>query len=212
LPTSLPPLARPLRVALVDDHPLMREGTLAALSGDPAIRVVSVAENGEAALRLLERDRPDIMVLDLQMPGISGTEVTRRTKRLAPDVRVLVLTAYDTPTYVRALRDLGARGFISKESSGEQIRAAVLAVGDGRLAFWSEASRESEGRTGPSVLSSRERQVLALLGEGHSNAEIAAALDVSQRTVEVHVSHILDKLGARSRREAVQLVREGTIG
>lgn len=204
-------VTEPIRAVLVDDHPALRHGTQAILQQAGGIEVIGATGEGAEALQLVESLRPDVLLLDLHLPDVNGVEVARRVRERCPEVAVLVLTGYEEVGYVRALRELGVRGFVGKTASNEQIVAAVRAVAAGRTVLVSEGV-EATLRAGSPVLTSREQEVLRLLAAGKRNQEIADALCVSLKTVEFHVGHVLEKLGARSRTEAiVEARRQGFV-
>jgi DNA-binding NarL/FixJ family response regulator len=200
----------PFRVVVVDDHPLLREATRAALDQATGLAVVGVAENGTAALRQVERYRPDVLLLDVHLPDMSGIEVARQVRAAFPEVAVLVLTGHDDVGYVRGLLQLGVRGYLRKTATGDEVVAAVRAVAHGQTVIASEAT--PVGGLGQERLTSREEDVLRLLALGRRNAEIADALCVSIKTVEFHVGHVLAKLGARSRTEAILRAHQLGLG
>jgi DNA-binding NarL/FixJ family response regulator len=215
--------ALPVRVLLADDQRLVREslGTLLGLLG--GIELVASASDGEEALALTEEHQPQVVLMDLRMPRMDGIEATRRLRELHPEVGVISLTTYaDDESVLGALR-AGARGYLTKDASGEDIRAAILAVAAGEAALdpavqlhvVSAVARE-EARGGgpasepdaggpplPDELTPREAEVLALIAEGLSNAEIAERLFVSPTTVKSHINHLFAKAGLRDRAQAV---------
>ena len=199
--------AGPIRVVIVDDHPMLREGTRALLDARPGIAVAGVAGEGAAALRLVAELRPDVLLLDVQLPDLSGIEVARRVRDAHPAVAILVLTNYEEAGYVRALLQLGARGYLGKAASGDEIAAAVRAVARGEGSVLSPTARAVLG-AGAVELTARETEVLQLLAVARRNGEIARELSISENTVEFHVRHLLQKFGARSRAEAVLKARQ----
>lgn len=190
-----------IRVILVDDHPIVRDGVRDCLQRDPDIEVIGVAGDGAGALRLVKE--PDVLLLDLHLPDLSGFEVARRVRAGYPSVAVLILTGYDEVGYIRGLLELGVRGFLSKTVPSEEILAAVRTVANGKTILTSDAVQAAREK-GAVVLTERERHVLQLLGSEWQNARIATALMISEKTVEFHVSRLLSKLRARSRTEAVR--------
>lgn len=193
-----------IRVVLVDDHPMLREGTATLLTAQADIAVVGQTGRGTEAVALVGEWRPDVLVLDLHLPDLSGVEVTRRVRAAHPAVAILILSNYEDPGYVRALLQLGVRGYLGKTVGGEEIVAAVRGVARGGATVLSDAARAALGAGGVD-LSARETEVLELIAAGQRNAEIAAALFIAESTVEYHVRHVLAKLGARSRTEALRL-------
>lgn len=198
---------RRIRVVIADDHPMMREGTRLLLERTADIQVVGTAGLGALALELAQTLRPDVLVLDVRLPDVSGIEVARRLRSGLPEIGIVVLTGYDDVGYYHALVKVGVRGYLRKTSSGEEIIAAVRAVAKGAKVLGYEGSRSAAGGE-KEALTAREYEVLCMLVDGHRNGEIADELNVSLKTVEFHVSHIMQKLGARSRAEAVAIVLE----
>lgn len=201
----------PIRVVLVDDHPMLREGTRVLLEAQGDIAVVGRTGSGSEALALVTELRPDVLLLDIHLPDVGGIEVARRVRAAQPAVAILVLSNYEEAGYVRALLQLGVRGYLGKAATGEEIVAAVRAVARGRATILSDAARSALG-AGGADLSARELEVLGLIAEGRRNAEIAAALNIAESTVEYHVRHVLTKLGARSRTEALRKARRLGLG
>jgi DNA-binding NarL/FixJ family response regulator len=199
--------AGPIRVVLVDDHPLVREGTQALLAGQLGIVVAGVAGDAATALRLLEEERPDVLLLDVRLPDASGIEVARRARAVRPDTAIVILTGYDDVAYVRTLLQMGVRGYLRKTASGQDIVAAIRAVAAGHSVLGSDVV-ETTSPAGAEPLTDRELEVLRLLALGRRNAEVAADLGISIKTVEFHVGNILGKLRARSRTEALVIARQ----
>lgn len=212
---------RKTRVMLADDHALVRAGLRRILEAQPDLLVCGEEADGESALRSLPAANPDVLVLDLTMPGLDGFEVLRRAKRGRPDLKVLVLTMHANPEYVqRAITD-GADGYLLKDSAVQDLVAAIEAVSEGRayyspqiqarLAEILRAGKESEPRP-VDLLTDREREVLRLVAEGLATKEIAARFDISARTVETHRANIMRKLDLHSVARLTQFaIREGLV-
>jgi DNA-binding NarL/FixJ family response regulator len=196
-----------IRVVVVDDHALHRDGTRQILDAYPDLQVVGDANSGEVALAVINQLRPDVVLMDIRLPGINGIEVTRRLTRDHPDVRVLMVSAYDEDEYVRGALEAGAAGYLSKTAPGKELVQAVRSVARGTSVLQSGLttrllmSRQPEH--GAADLSERELAVLTLLAAGLHNREIAAELSISTRTVDRHCDNIYAKLGVGSRTEAV---------
>lgn len=212
----------PITVLLADDHALVREGTRRLLEAEQDIRVVAEAGDGMSAVREAERTRPDVAIVDVAMPEISGIEATRRIKAVMPNVAVLALTAYDDDQYVLALLDAGAAGFMLKDARGQELVEAVRAVHRGEAVLQprvaARALRRAVARTTatpvstPPPLSDREMDVLREAARGLPNKDIARRLNLSVRTVHTHLSNIFTKLSVGSRTEAVLLaLRRGWV-
>ncbi len=208
---SLPPRTA-LRVVIADDQPMMRAGFRAVLEATGDILVVAEAENGSEAVRLVAEHAPDVVLMDIRMPVMDGIEATRRLRR----ARVLILTTFGLDEYIIDALRAGASGFLLKDAPTAEVVAAVRAVAAGDAVLSATVTRQlldQVGRRLPAAVSrvpddlatltEREREVLRLLAAGLSNAEIAAALVVSEATVKTHVSHLLGKLGLRDRVQAV---------
>ncbi len=206
-----------IRVLLVEDHTLMRQGTRALLGLAPDMAVVGEAARGDEALTLARRLRPDVALLDIRLAESSGIEVARTLRWDLPEIRILMLSAYAHETYVRTLFAIGVDGYLLKTASDEELIGAVRAVARGEQVLSAEvtaqlAVRRTSGTVAATELSARERDVLALVGEGESNQGIAERLYLGKRTVDSYLSSAMGKLGARSRTDAVKVaVQRGII-
>lgn len=204
-----------MRVVLADDHPIIRDGLAALLTATEGIEVVGTAQSGDEAVRLAVTERPDVLVVDLHMPGgIDGVEATRTVRSAAPEVGILVLTMLDDDATVRAALDAGASGYVLKGDSRQQIVRAIHAVAAGASILGSGVSRQAPGAAPDpfAELTARERQVLEMLATGSSTAAIAARLGVAAKTVTNNLSAIFAKLGVAGRTEAALLARDHGLG
>lgn len=204
-----------IRILIVEDQRIVREGLVALFEDEPEIDLVGEAANGEQAVERYAQLRPDLVLMDLQMPVMDGAEATRRIRAIDGAARVLVLTTYATDEFIFAALRAGARGYLLKDASAAELIAGVRAVYAGQTQLSPEvAARLVAGVGGgvPEPLTARELEVLTLLGQGRSNESIARALGIAPRTVKVHVQNILGKLGAGNRTEAVAIaVRQRLI-
>jgi DNA-binding NarL/FixJ family response regulator len=199
-----------IRILLVDDHPVVLDGLEAILSTQDDFEVVAMAASGAQALEVLAAQTPDVVLMDLQMPGMDGVETIRRARELSPDLRVIVFTAYDTDENILEALRAGARGYLLKGAPRAEVFSAIRVVhGGGSLLEPSIALRLLEDARAPVraevTLSPRETQVLELVAAGLLNKEIAVDLGISERTVKFHVSGLMNKLGAGNRTEAVAI-------
>ena len=211
-----------IRVLLADDHVMVRQGIRRFLEDAGDIEVVAEAEDGAAALRLVEAQRPDVAVLDIRMPQVTGVEATRQIKERFPQVRVLILTAYDDDPYVFTLLQAGADGYVLKTASGNELVRAVRTVHQGGTMLSPEIAakvvrqvatrRPEQAAEQIEPLTGRELDVLRLAAQGMTNRAIGHALQISPRTVQGHLASIYGKLGVNSRTEAVtEALRRGWI-
>jgi DNA-binding NarL/FixJ family response regulator len=192
-----------MRVLLVDDHPVVREGLVAALQGREAIDVIGSFARAEEAIHEAERLRPDVVVLDLELPGLGGIDAIPRFA--AP---VLILTAYGTEEDVRRAFDAGAKGYLLKGASLDDIARAIAAVGAGESYVDPRVASYLTSRGGQPRLSEREREVLRLVAAGDASKLIARKLGITERTVKFHITSIFNKLGADNRARAVAIAAE----
>jgi DNA-binding NarL/FixJ family response regulator len=204
-----------IRVALVDDEAMVRVGLRMVLSAEPDLEVVGEAADGGAAVAMVAETSPDVVLMDVRMPGVDGIEGARRVLAAAPDVRVVVLTTFDEDEYVEAALRAGVSGFLLKVAPPERLVDAVrtVASGGGLLdpsvtvrvieSFATATPARVQRSARLDSLTERERDVLRLIGRGLSNAEIAAELYLGETTVKTHVSNVLAKLGVRDRVQAV---------
>lgn len=207
----------PVRVLITDDHPVVREGLEFMLGAHEEIEIVGTASDGEETLRYLPVLRPDVVIMDLRLPGEDGAETTARIKAAHPGVKVLVLTAEANGEMFRRALAAGADGFLLKDAKAAELAAAILDVAAGQSVVTPSLTGElfaaARGAAEPaSPLSEREQQVLQLLADGRTNKEIAAQLFVSEATVKTHVENILRKLGVADRTQAVaEAFRRGLV-
>ena len=212
----------PTRVLVVDDHPLYREGLLTALAAAPGVDVVGEAGDGAEAVELVALLRPDVVLMDLHMPGMTGVEATRVVGERHPDVAVLVLTMLDGDDAVFAAMRAGARGYLLKGAGRDEITSAIASVARGEVVFSAGiASRVLSFFSGPPArttaqpfteLTEREREVLDLVARGLTNPAIARRLVLSEKTVRNHVSNVFTKLQVSGRAEAVARARDAGLG
>jgi DNA-binding NarL/FixJ family response regulator len=197
---------------LVDDHEVVREGLRLSLSRAPHIRVVGEASDGAAAVALAERRRPDVVIMDVRMPGMDGLEATKLMSQRVPGTAVLIFTAYSERSLLSRGLESGAKGYILKEAPHGTLLRAIDKVVSGEGYVDPALMPSFLGSKGDDMLTARERQILQLLADGMSNADVAGRLFISQETVKSHVRHILTKLEADTRTHAVAIaLREAII-
>jgi DNA-binding NarL/FixJ family response regulator len=205
----------PIRVLVADDHAILREGICSLLERQDDITVVGEAANGQEALAQAAALRPDIVLMDLAMPEMNGLEATRRLRRAQPAVKVLVLTQHDNQEYIAPALAAGAAGYVLKRAGGREVVSAIRQVYEQGVYLEATVARQlatsytqaNQGSPSPH-LTERERQVLRLVVAGSSSKEIAEALVISPKTVSVHRTNIMDKLGVRNSAELVRYVME----
>lgn len=214
-------MTKMIRVLVADDHPLVRRGMRSILSTTDDIEVVGEADNGQAVIDAAQALNPDVVIMDLQMPDLSGIEATRAIVTSQSEVRVLVVTLFqDDDSVFLALR-AGARGYVLKDADDEELRGAIRAVAGGAAIFSPSiatrvlslfaAHRSAPPEVFP-MLTDREREVLERIAQGYPNPRIAQQLGISVKTVSNHVSIIFGKLQVADRAEAIERAREGGLG
>lgn len=215
--------SRRIRVVLVDDHALFRQGVKALLEAGGDIEVVAEAGDGATAIERAVAERADVVVMDLTMPGMGGLEAIAHLRRRAPDAKALVLTMHGAEEYFFRALDAGASGYVLKEAVAADLIAAIRAVHNGQVFLYPTVATalvndylqrvgRGEGRDSYRRLTEREREILALIGEGRTNQEIAEELTVSVNTVQTHRAHIMEKLSLHNRAELIRYaVRAGLL-
>ena len=210
------------QLVLADDHHVVRRGLRALLEARADFTVIGEAGDGLEAAELVERLQPDVLVLDLMMPSLNGLEVTRRVRRRSPHTRVVILSMYADEAYVVEALRAGAEAYVLKESTSDELVQAIQEAAAGRRYLSSPLSQRAiqayveRAEAAPldpyETLTSREREVLQLAAEGHANAEIAARLSISPRTVETHRTHLMRKLGLHTQAEMIRYaLRKGIL-
>lgn len=202
-----------IRVVLADDHAVVRKGIREYLQEDPAIQVIGEAGDGEQAVELVTREKPDVAVFDVQMPRLTGLEAASQVRTSSPNTRILILTAYDDDPYIFAAFRAGASGYLLKTTTPDELCQAVRSIAAGESALSPSVAKKLLNRaTGKTTedesleaLSERELDVLRLAAKGQSNKQIATTLSISDRTVQGHLANIYSKLHVSTRTEAVIL-------
>ncbi len=207
-----------MRLILVDDHAVLRAGLRMLLDSQPDMRVIGQAADGEEALRICRELRPDVVLMDISLPGLSGIEVTKALRRECPQIRILVLTMHDDEAYFKQVLQAGGSGYVLKRAADTELLSAIRAVHRGEVFLYPSMAKllveellqakppapVGGAREASTSLSGREKEVLRLIALGHTNQEIADALYLSVKTVETHKARIMTKLGTRSRSELVR--------
>ncbi len=212
-------MTEPIRVLVADDHPLFRDGLIALLHDEPDTELTGTAATGTEAVDLARETQPNVVVMDLQMPGLNGIEATRRIVADSPHIAVLVLTMFDDDDSIFSALRAGARGYLLKGADREQIRCGIQAAANGEIIFGAQLAERMLGyftaAAPPPVfpqLTEREREVLELVAQGQDNTSIAARLRLSQKTVRNNVSNILAKLQVADRAQAIVRARDVGLG
>ncbi|TXK49832.1 response regulator transcription factor [Pontibacter qinzhouensis] len=217
-----------INVIITDDHKIIRDGIIALLHNDPAITVVGEASNGKELIELLDSVTPDVVLLDINMPELDGFETTKYLKQHYPNVKVLVLSMLDHESYVNRVIELGASGYILKNSGKEELSAAIRLVSSGHIYISSTVALDLLKKIGnqnmfssvtcPDTkdkkykdISKRELEVLTLIGEGYTNAEIAERLFTSKRTIETHRQNLLEKTQTKNTATLIKYALQNNI-
>ncbi|MBI2854999.1 MAG: response regulator transcription factor [Chloroflexi bacterium] len=216
-------MQKKIRVLIADDHAIIRDGLRAILETQPDIEVVAEATEGQEAVEKTERFKPDIVIMDVTMPGVNGLEATRLIKSENPDVKILALTMHDNHQYFFQMLHAGASGYFIKGGSSAELVSAIKTVYQGEVFLYPSMAkkllsdyvkklRTGTDRDSTERLTDREREILKLVAEGRTNQEIADILVVSVNTVQTHRSHVMAKLGLHSRTELVKFaIKQGIV-
>lgn len=200
-----------IRVLVADDHPIVRGGIVALLSSEPDIEVVGEATSGDEAVELALELGPDLVLMDLRMPGLNGDEATARVLAERPDIRVIILTTYETDANILTAIEAGASGYLLKAAPQEEILAGIRSVARGEVALAPSIAAMLVSRMktpATPALSTREKQVLSLVAQGKSNPAIAKELFLGEATVKTHLLHVFEKLEVNDRTRAVTKAME----
>jgi DNA-binding NarL/FixJ family response regulator len=208
---SAAPDQQEITTLIVDDHEVVREGLRLSLSRSPNIRVVGEAADGASAVAMTKRRRPNVVVMDVRMPGMDGLEATKQITAEVPEAAVLIFTAYSERSLLSRGLESGAKGYILKEAPHDTLLRAITKVAAGETYVDPALMPAFFGKDRDEMLTTREREILQLLADGMSNADVAARLFISQETVKSHVRHILAKLEADTRTHAVAIALRDAI-
>jgi len=210
-----------IRILIVDDHAILREGVRALLQTNEDLEVVGEASDGQEAIAQVERLDPDVVLMDIAMPGLGGIEASLELKKLGKRARILILSQYEDREYVRRLLKAGVSGYVLKKSAGAELAGAIRAVHKGGLVLDPEVARTAMAEADPAApghadpyesLTDREKQVLKLVAEGLANKEVAEVLGISVKTAMSHREKVMEKLGIHNRTELVRFaLRRGVI-
>jgi DNA-binding NarL/FixJ family response regulator len=212
-----------IKVLLAEDHTIVRKGLRSLLENQDDIKIIGEAENGREAVEMVERLHPNVVLMDISMPSLNGIEATRRIKKKCPKTKVLILTMHSTEEYAFQILQVGASGYVVKKAAPEELVSAIYSVHQGHTFLSPSISRDvideylKKAETKAEVenlelLTNREREVLQLIAEGHSNREIAEILYISIKTVETHRTHIMNKLNIHNTAALTQYaIRKGIV-
>lgn len=210
-----------IRILIVDDHAILREGVRALLKTHEDLEVVGEASDGQEALAEVARLDPDVVIMDIAMPGLGGIETSLELKKQGRRARILILSQYDDREYVRRLLKAGVSGYVLKRSAGAELAGAIRAVHKGGLVLDPAVARVAMSEGGPVApgeadpydgLTDREKQVLKLVADGKSNKEVAEVLGISVKTAMTHREHVMEKLGLHNRTELVRFaIKRGVV-
>jgi len=211
-----------IKVVVADDHTILRQGIKALLDNQEEIEVVGEAKDGREAIKAIEELSPDVILMDIAMPGLNGLEATRRIKKKFPKTKVVVLTMHTNEEYIFQILNAGADGYLVKETAFQDLISAINSVHRGEAFMSPSISKkvmtdyiqraQGEERVGFDTLTTREREILQLVAEGNSNKKIAEVLFISPKTVETHRAHIMDKLNIHDRAGLIKYaIRKGMI-
>lgn len=201
-----------IKILLADDHPLTRAGLAAWIKDETDLELVAEAADGESAWKAMNELRPDVALLDIEMPNGNGIEIAERATKAKLPVAVLMLTAYKAQQYVMASLRAGATGFVLKTAPFEQLRAAILAASEGKFYLDTSVSLAGADFAEADELSPREREVLLRAAQGATGQKVASELCITERTVQAHLASVYNKLGARNKTEAILIaLKRGII-
>lgn len=202
----------PIRILAVDDHPLLRQGIAAIINSEPDMRLVAFAENARQAIQKFREEKPDVTLMDLRLPDMSGIDATIAIRSEFPDARIVVLTTFEGDVEVQRALEAGARGYFLKSMPPDELIDGIRQVHAGKKRVPPEIAASLAEHTGEETLTERELDVLRQVAGGNRNRDIAERLYISEETVKVHIKHIMAKLGASDRTQAVAIgVRRGFI-
>ncbi|RBP38073.1 LuxR family two component transcriptional regulator [Roseimicrobium gellanilyticum] len=205
-------MSTPLTILIVDDHFVVRSGLSASLEVESDIVVIGEAKRGDEVLQAYQRRRPDVVLMDLQLPGLSGVQATAALRAHDPQARILVYSTFARDDEVQAALDAGAAGYVQKSALRDELLSALRRVAAGGEYLPAELAQRLANLRQSATITSREREILALIANGHANKQIAALFEISEDTVKRHVSHILEKLNVNDRAQATaEAIRRGII-